>query len=60
VENYNSPHVFTIKAHSTTKLIVKTLENLERFFLKLIVLNAINAPGKSMRITLPVFVSTTE
>lgn len=57
---YNSTHIFTIKAHSTTELIVKTLENLEKFDLDLIVLNAITAPRKSMRITIPVHVNAVE
>jgi len=53
---YNSPHFFTIKAHSTTVLTVKTIENMEKFELKVLVLNAIVAPGKSMRVILPVTV----
>ena len=57
---YNSPHIFTIKANSTTEITVKTIEELESFDLDLLILNAITAPRESMEVKLPVSIASSE
>jgi len=51
---YNGIDYFTIKAHSKTTIIVKTLEQLPGFSLDLLVHNALVAPGKSLELAIPV------
>lgn len=51
---YNGIHFFTLKAHTKTTIIVKTLEQLSGFSLDLVVLNALVAPGKSMELAISV------
>ena len=51
---YNGIDFFTLKAHAKTTIVVKTLEQLSRFSLDLLVHNALVAPGKSMALTIPV------
>ena len=50
---YNGIHIFTIKAHAKTTIVVKTLEQLSGFSLDLMVHNALVAPGKSMELAIP-------
>ena len=49
---HNFAPVFTLKAHETTELMVKTLEELESFELSFKVLNAFIAPGEQAQIRL--------
>lgn len=51
---HNFAPVFTLKAHETTTVMVKTLESLESFELKFRVLNAFTAPDKHPEINLTV------
>ena len=51
---YNGIHFFTLKAHTKTTIVVKTLEQLSGFSLDLKVHNALVAPGKSMELAIPV------
>lgn len=55
---YNAAHVFTLKAHTRTTILVKTLEQLDEFSLDLLVHNTITAPGKGMELSLPVAVKS--
>jgi hypothetical protein len=54
---YNAVNIFTLKAHTRTTILVKTLEQLDEFSLDLRVNNTITAPGKGMELTLPVVVN---
>ncbi len=51
---YNGIDFFTLKAHTKTTIIVKTLEQLSEFSLDILVHNALVGPGKSMELTIPV------
>jgi predicted metal-dependent phosphoesterase TrpH len=51
---HNFASVFTLKAHDTTTVMVKTLETLESFKLKFRVLNAYNAPESHPEINIAV------
>lgn len=49
---HNFASVFTLKAHETTTVMVKTLESMESFELKFRVLNAFTAPEQQLEIKL--------
>jgi 3',5'-nucleoside bisphosphate phosphatase len=51
---HNLAPVFTLKAHKTTTVMVKTLETLDSFELKFSVLNAFSAPDKHPEINITV------
>ncbi|HBB90676.1 MAG: hypothetical protein A2X22_06150 [Bacteroidetes bacterium GWF2_49_14] len=51
---YNGTHFFALPAHSTTTLMVKTREILERFTLDLKVHNLIDGPRQSLKTTLAI------
>ncbi len=51
---HNFAPVFTLKAHETTTVMVKTLESLDSFELKFKVLNAFSSPTEHVDITLRV------
>jgi hypothetical protein len=51
---YNGIDFFTLKAHTRSTIVVKTLQQLSGFSLDLLVHNALVAPGKSMELTIPV------
>jgi hypothetical protein len=51
---HNYAPVLTLKAHETTEVMVKTLEELDSFELKFKVLNAFSSPGTHPEITLTV------
>ena len=51
---HNQASVFIVKSHETTKIQVKTIEELPAFQLRFKVLNAITAPGEHPEITIMV------